>query len=91
MIIGLAVARGQRRGAAGHVRGAGGHICAVKQDGVLRALVPAPAGKGPADRRGAGRRRARLRGRGCHSSTFRLIVSAFCGIGGACRGYLGGV
>jgi hypothetical protein len=30
-------------------------------------------------------------GRGLHPSTFRLNVSAFCGIGGAFRGYLGGV
>jgi len=29
--------------------------------------------------------------RGLHSSTFRLNVSAFCGIGGASRGYVGGV
>jgi len=29
-------------------------------------------------------------GRSLHSSTFRLNVSAFCGIGGAFRGYLGG-
>jgi len=29
--------------------------------------------------------------RGLHSSTFRLNVSAFCGIGGAFRGCLGGV
>jgi len=28
-------------------------------------------------------------GRGSHSSTFRLDVSAFCGIGCTCRGYLG--
>jgi len=32
-----------------------------------------------------------LAGRGLHSSTFRLDVSAFCGIGGAFRGFLGGV
>ena len=30
-------------------------------------------------------------GRDLHSSTFPLNVSAFCGIGGACRGHLGGV
>jgi len=30
-------------------------------------------------------------GRGLHSSTFRLNVSAFCGIGGAFRGCVGGV
>jgi len=30
-------------------------------------------------------------GRGLHSSTFRLNVSAFCGIGGAFRGCSGGV
>jgi hypothetical protein len=30
-----------------------------------------------------------LTGRGLHSSTFRLNVSAFCGIGGAIRGYRG--
>jgi hypothetical protein len=29
-------------------------------------------------------------GRGCHTSTFRLNVSALCEIGGAFRGYLGG-
>jgi hypothetical protein len=29
-------------------------------------------------------------GRGLHSSTFRLNVSAFCGMGGAFRGCLGG-
>ena len=29
--------------------------------------------------------------KGLHSSTFRLNVSAFCGIGGAFRGCLGGV
>ena len=29
--------------------------------------------------------------RGLHSSTFRLNVSAFCGIGGAFKGCLGGV
>jgi len=29
--------------------------------------------------------------RGLHSSTFWLNLSAFCGIGGACRGGLGGV
>ena len=28
-------------------------------------------------------------GRGLHSSTFRLNLSAFCGIGGAFRGCLG--
>jgi len=33
----------------------------------------------------------RLLGMGLHSSTFRLNVSAFCGIGGALRGCLGGV
>ena len=32
-----------------------------------------------------------LRGRGLYSSTFRLNLSAFCGIGGAFRGCLGGV
>jgi uroporphyrin-III C-methyltransferase len=32
---------------------------------------------------------AMLLGRGSHSSTFWLNVSAFCGIGGACRGCLG--
>ena len=31
------------------------------------------------------------RSRGLHSSTFRLNVSAFCGIGVASRGCLGGV
>jgi len=30
-------------------------------------------------------------GRGLHSSTFRVNLSAFCGIGGALRGCLGGV
>ena len=30
-------------------------------------------------------------GRGLHSSTFRLKVSAFCGIGGALKGCLEGV
>ena len=30
-------------------------------------------------------------GRGSHSTTFRLTISAFCGIGGAFRGCLGGV
>jgi hypothetical protein len=30
-------------------------------------------------------------GRGLHSSTFRLNVSAFCGIGGVSRGCLVGV
>jgi len=30
-------------------------------------------------------------GRGLHSSTFRLNISVFCGIGGAFRGCLGGV
>ena len=29
--------------------------------------------------------------RGLHSSTFQLNISAFCGIGGALRGCLGGV
>jgi len=29
--------------------------------------------------------------RGLHSSTFRLNLSAFCGIGGTFRGFLGGV
>jgi hypothetical protein len=33
----------------------------------------------------------RVRGRGLHSSTFWLNLSAFCGIGGAFRGCLGGV
>jgi hypothetical protein len=32
-----------------------------------------------------------LEGRGLHSSTFRLNVSAFCGIWGAFRGRSGGV
>ena len=32
-----------------------------------------------------------LHGRGLHSFTFQLNVSAFCGIGGAFRGGLGGV
>jgi hypothetical protein len=32
-----------------------------------------------------------LLGRGLHSSSFRLSVSAFCGIGGASRGIEGGV
>jgi hypothetical protein len=36
-------------------------------------------------------RAARIYGRGLHSSTFRLIVSAFCWIGGALKGCLGGV
>jgi hypothetical protein len=31
------------------------------------------------------------RGRGLHSSTFRLNVSTFCGIGGAFEGCLGGI
>ena len=31
-----------------------------------------------------------IRGRGLHSSTFRLNLGAFCGIGGAFRGCLGG-
>ena len=30
-------------------------------------------------------------GRGLHSSTFRLNISALCGIGDSCRGCLGGV
>jgi hypothetical protein len=30
-------------------------------------------------------------GRGLHSSTIRLNLRAFCGIGGAARGCLGGV
>ena len=30
-------------------------------------------------------------GRGLHSSTFQLNLSAFCGIGGTFRGCLGGV
>jgi hypothetical protein len=30
-------------------------------------------------------------GRGLHSSTSRLNVSTFCGIGAACRGCVGGV
>jgi hypothetical protein len=30
-----------------------------------------------------------LLGRGLHSSTFRLNISAFCGIGGACRSCVG--
>jgi WD40 repeat protein len=30
-------------------------------------------------------------GKGLHSSTFRLNLSAFCGIGGTFRGFLGGV
>jgi len=29
--------------------------------------------------------------RGLHSSTFQLNLSAYCGIGGACKGCLGGV
>jgi hypothetical protein len=29
--------------------------------------------------------------RGLHSFTFQLNVSAFCGVGGAYRGYIGGV
>ena len=33
----------------------------------------------------------RTRGRGLHSSTFRLNVSALCGVGGAIRDCLGGV
>jgi hypothetical protein len=33
----------------------------------------------------------RPRGRGLHSSTIQLNVSAFCGIGGACMGHSGGV
>jgi hypothetical protein len=32
-----------------------------------------------------------LLGRGLHSSTSRLNVNAFCGLWGACQGYLGGV
>ena len=36
-------------------------------------------------------RNIRVNGRGLHPSTFRLNVSAFCGIGGAYRGSLGGV
>ena len=35
--------------------------------------------------------RRETRGTGLHSSTFRLNVSAFCGIGAAVRGCLGGV
>jgi len=38
-----------------------------------------------------GIRRQLVPGRGLHSSTFRLNVSAFCGIGGALRGYSRGV
>ena len=33
----------------------------------------------------------RLHGRGLHSSTFRLNVSAFCGIGEGCLGGVSGV
>ena len=33
----------------------------------------------------------RAAGRGLHSSTVRLSVSAFCELGGAFRGFLGGV
>ena len=33
----------------------------------------------------------RVRGRGLHSPTFQLNLSALCGIGGASRGCLGGV
>jgi len=32
-----------------------------------------------------------VKGWGLHSSTFQLNLSAFCGIGRACRGCLGGV
>jgi len=35
------------------------------------------------------RRTVRNTGRGLHSSTFQLNVSAFCGIGGAFRGCIG--
>jgi len=35
------------------------------------------------------RKRRRPRSRGLHSSTFRLNLSAFCGIGGALRDHLG--
>jgi len=38
---------------------------------------------------GGGGRSTGVGSRGLHSSTFRLNVSAFCGIGGACRGRLG--
>jgi len=39
----------------------------------------------------SGGRRVHTSGRGLHSSTFRLIVSVFSGIGSAIWGYLGGV
>ena len=38
-----------------------------------------------------GRRQSGPRARGLHSSTLQLNVSAFCGIGGALTGWLGGV
>ena len=41
--------------------------------------------------RGRGRAKATLPGRGLHSFTFRLNVSAFCGIGGVSMGCLGAV
>ena len=47
---------------------------------LVAALPPAP----PELEQGAG-----ITGRGLHPSTFRLNVSAFCGIGGAFRGYYG--
>jgi hypothetical protein len=38
---------------------------------------------------GGGAEAAATAGRGLHSSTFRLNQSAFCGIGGAFRGFVG--
>jgi len=63
------------------------HLLGAAARGHLAARGGAGGG-GAALRR---RRGAAPRARGLHSSTFRLNLSALCGIGVTFRGYLGGV
>ena len=65
----------------GIVHGGGGGVGEHRRCGATAVVAP-PAGEVP---------RRRPVARGLHSSTFRLNVSAFCGIGGVSRGCLEGV
>ena len=57
----------------------------------LHRLASCGGGGGGGGGSGGGGWDAAVDGRGLHSFTFELNVSAFCGIGGASKGCLGGV
>ena len=70
----------------GLVHGRVHHLRGDAVDDVQRDVPGAPGGAARAGLRRLRRRRARFHGRGLHSSTLQLILSASYGIGGARRG-----